>query len=665
MCSDVTAKSETGTGKLLLLDKTCKVEHVMEHAALKLVRKPAPAGKRPEDQPFVQSSQAGFHLFHALADCAKTLVIENYYFDLDTRSEVGELQETRFGVMVPFTSRYHFFGAAAHKGERLRDFVARAANTYIGYSIIRHQFNGRLGRSLAPTRSAIYDSKGALRLSADVVHRQTRTAVVEHLNLYGVELKASGVAFMEQDGSLLRCAHVSAWICHYSAVLRNSVPRRTTAHFHRTGDSHRALGRRYPSIGLSVEEMSSMLRRSDMPPERLDREVLSEGRNLSWSDPKSHHETIDEFQNRSNRRSEENKRLDAQESVYRTREDEGEKVPAQDREDLARQRKKNAKATDALIAEIDAFWIRENLVASICRYLNSGVPLILIRHQMSHTQVVVGYLRNLDVPVDFKVEGLGDSEVVQLIVSDDAQGPFRMVGIDELVAEVDSQVTEVLVPLPHSLWMPGAVAEKIATKLVAQAAVLRSERLEAWGAISSEKERAAYKDVLDGLLVDFDELERTDKYTMHVFSTTGVALKRSVATRLAKLPDFVRDLATLQLPKYVWVGEIVERAIHGKPSVRGMIVLDASQPWSQDLDGHEALEVLPLFVHIPGHIQTSPFGYGFAGVPRTSATDQDDEAYWSRGPFDTYATGRWGQDRLSEQTAGGQASQAKIAMVTE
>ncbi len=698
MCSDLTVPTDIGSGTILVLDQACKVEHVMRKASIKLARMLAPKGEKEQDQDFVPSSRAGFHLFSALSEHAGTLVIENYYYDLDTRSEVAELQATRFGAMAPYTSRFHFFGDAAEPEESLRGFVQRAAQSYIGYSVIRHQYNGRIGRSLVPVNSTIYDNAGRWQLSNTIVAQQTRTAVVEHLNLFGIELTATGVAFMEQDGSLLRCAHVSAWICHYSAVLRNAVPRRATGHFHRTGDSHRALGRRYPSIGLSVEEMSSMLRNSDMPPERLDREVLRDARYLNWADTKADHATIDELRKEKNRCQGLKDVVDAENKVLTARAAAGETIPQEEHDDHARKEKKSRKATEAIEAEVDEFWIRRNLVASVCRYLNSAIPLILVRYGISHTQVVVAYLRNMDLPEGERLADAGDSEVVKLIVSDDAEGPFRLVAINDLVTEIDEESTELLVPLPHSLWMPSSVAEKIATKLLAQAAKLRLERLDKWDAIESPDERALYRKSLSQLNIDFDERERTEVYTVHVYATTGVALKKSVASRLATDPEFVRVLATLQLPKYVWVGEVVERAIHGDPSVRGMIVLDASQPWSQDLDGVEALEVLPLFVHIPGHIQWTPFGYGFAGLPRPGESDieasneeesgdeiststeggtvakqskemldkdRERDAYWKRGPFEPYFTGRWGPDRLAEQTAGSQAGQAKIAMVTE
>jgi hypothetical protein len=667
VCTDFTLPSEAGFGTLVRLDSDCKVEHVLDRAQIKLKRRPLTAEELlpgapsipEEDLEFVSTNLPGYHLFSALTERAVTLVVENYYFDLDTRSEVGELQETRFGAMTPFTDRYHFFAQASEPGQSLRDFVEAAQDAYLGYSVIRSQISGRLGRSIVPIASTIHDNTGKPVLDAVIVADRVRTAVVEHINLFGVELAATGVTFMEQDGSLLRCAHVSSWICHYSAVLRSAVPRRTTAHFHRTGDTHRALGRRYPSIGLSVEEMTSMLRRSDLPPERLDREALRIGHRPTWADTQTLSDANRGFHDRRKVWADEHLALKAA-SIELASGEFGEGAAGAE----AIERHDRAIATNAvqeadLWSEISEYWIRENLIAAICRYANSGIPTILVRQGIAHTQVIVGYLRNMDIKREVKPGA--ESAVAQVIVSDDAVGPFTIVEIDEIVGEVIKNQTTLLIPLPNSLWMAGGVAEQIATKLIGQAVTQRIDRFAkpGWPKMDSKNERDDYVATLKEFEREIDPQLTTRKYTVHVFATTGVDLKTSVATRLEGDDEFIRTLATLQLPKYVWVGEMVERSVHGKPSVRGMIVLDATQPWVQGLDDPDGIEILPLFVHIPGFIQTTPYAYGFAGLPTKGAADED--TYWSKARFKPYATGRWSPERLAEQSA----SHSKIAAVTD
>src|SRR5690606_16205992 len=89
-----------------------------------------------------------------------------------------------------------------------------------------------------------------------VAPERVRTRVRETVQILGVNFEAYGVPFMEQDGRLLRCAHVSAWICHYTATLRGYVARRTTGQFHAAGAVNGTVGRSFPSNGLNVVLLS-------------------------------------------------------------------------------------------------------------------------------------------------------------------------------------------------------------------------------------------------------------------------------------------------------------------------------------------------------------------------------------------------------------------------
>ncbi|PRC48847.1 hypothetical protein C6A85_77755, partial [Mycobacterium sp. ITM-2017-0098] len=117
--------------------------------------------------------------------------------------------------------------------------------------------------------------------------------------------------------------------------------------------------------------------------------------------------------------------------------------------------------------EARKIWVRENLTATICRYLNSAMPTILLRQPeregaVGHAQVVVGYLRDVDLATPIKESSESThSDVVAFIASDDQEGPYQIVSVDELVDEYTSErcdESSVVIPLPRSIWLSGDFA---------------------------------------------------------------------------------------------------------------------------------------------------------------------------------------------------------------
>lgn len=76
----------------------------------------------------------------------------------------------------------------------------------------------------------------------------------------------TGVPFGQQDTGLGACAHVAAWICHYTAALRGAVARRPRGDFALQSDPSLSPERALPSAGLTVQQLSDLLRRFDLPP---------------------------------------------------------------------------------------------------------------------------------------------------------------------------------------------------------------------------------------------------------------------------------------------------------------------------------------------------------------------------------------------------------------
>jgi hypothetical protein len=308
MCRAIRPAGDFWAGEIITLCTGDRVAHV-----LALLSYPAST-----------HSSAAPRLFGALLTNAETIVRESFYFDLDYRSELAVQQEAAFETSEPSVDRLHFFSVAYLPGERIVEYLGRVKQrilsaedaqqegdaadphageaenpdipTYLGYATDRPSRTSRIGRSLVttwaqtpfrePGRKTPKDQNKVQYLPIAKTHEQVRTAVPEEVNIFGIDFRAVGVAFMEQDGSLLRCAHVSAWICHYTAVLRGMTTRRSTAQFHRAGNTTSALSRAYPSSGLSTPELVNILTATGLPPDVLGYNELKDPRDGIWADRK-------------------------------------------------------------------------------------------------------------------------------------------------------------------------------------------------------------------------------------------------------------------------------------------------------------------------------------------------------------------------------------------
>ena len=574
MCQDFTREDEKPLGlALLLCDR-------FDHCLLPRFG----LGDGAEESGDIQAHGPARSLFSAFAPRASLAIVEFDYFDLDYRSEFSVTHETSFIARNPSARRVHFFSTqrAPTPDERMRDFIVACTKSYLGYVIVRPQEPPTVGRSMVTANG---DCQW-LRFKRQL-RRHIRTAVPERVNLFGVPLTAVGVPFMEQDGHLLRCAHVSAWTCHFAAVLRGSVPRRASAEFHLAEDSSAAYGRPYPSGGLTATSLSQILRRLDLPPEVIDDETLRRKRLLTWYDRPALWNAVREADS-----SPEKARLARQEHVWRT----------------------------------------ENLTANVCRYLNSGVPCILSRQTLRHTQVVCGYLRRQSLNAAKRrelTEHDSVSDVVAFIVQDDQEGPYRPVWVHELIKEMQppfrSWGLSVLVPLPAGLWLSGGAAELQGAEIFAQVVKERTGQLHDWAQMHqlTASQEAEHRQVLQRLQHNVSA-DGSGDLAIRSFAVRGTDLKES--ERIAD-PTAQWVVGYTALPKFVWVIEVVDRTMRSqvKASVLATVVLDASAV-SEKMVSRRALS--PLIVHIPGQISRL--------VPEVF-----DNTNWHPTRLGPYKSGRW------------------------
>jgi hypothetical protein len=183
-------------------------------------------------------------------DCgASTAVIETRYLDEDYRSEYSAFFSKTFAEIPDTTHRIHFF---VRELEPAQLWDLPDDHGYVGFVVVRPSQLGRVGRTMLKPPPDLED--------------QVRTAVTSTVNFFGQRLTVRGVPFAQQDTQFGRCAHVAAWICHYTAALRDDTQRRLMADFTLLADANVVEGRPLPSQGLTGLQLSNLLRDFGLPP---------------------------------------------------------------------------------------------------------------------------------------------------------------------------------------------------------------------------------------------------------------------------------------------------------------------------------------------------------------------------------------------------------------
>jgi hypothetical protein len=560
-------------------------------------------------------------LLVALRPSVRWILVEMEYFDLDYRSEFSATHVTAFGMRSPDCSRLHLFGETRFQPapeDSLQAAVQSLSQQYLGYVIVRPQFPGTVGRTLisSQTNSAPPGHDRGPLLSGLRLDERIRTQVRELVEVLGVAMSVVGVPYMEQDGHLLRCSHVSAWIAHYTCVLRGIVPRRPSAAFHLVEDGTGAYGRHYPSSGLTTDVLSRILRKLDLPPEVVDLESLIESRHLRWYDSQELAELV----------------LSSNPDQVRTPlQGEALKQPDLSRNDEER---------------LIRAWTTENLGTTVCRYLNSGLPVILAEDLREHTRVICGYLRRGEyAPESHAATGSDGSPahndpngVSAFILQDDQDDPYTIEAVDEIVEAAASSRDggsglTLVVPLPRGLWMSGETAERHGAAVFEHFIPQRLQALTPW-CISSEvpgELQVEYEALYSHLYRAIREGSRTQALRTYVASSSAFKIgfsQRVNDTAAAETLGFTR------LPKFVWVVELIERSIRNSRKdanyVNGTVVLDASIV--EDAKDPEKFGS-PLFLHIRGQA---------AGIGRYRKPS------WKRTRLDPYASGRWSPTQAND-----------------
>lgn len=185
----------------------------------------------------------------ARASGAQTVVVETRYMDQDYRSEFSAFFSRTFADVADTAQRLHFFRARLRPSELA---TLPKEPSYLGYMVIRPSPLGRVGRTML--------------LPPPKIRGSVQCAVDDQVSFFGQTLTVRGVPFAQQDTQFGRCAHVAAWICHYTASLRNDTTRHPMAEFALRADPSVAEGRPFPSQGLTGLQLSNLMRDLGLPP---------------------------------------------------------------------------------------------------------------------------------------------------------------------------------------------------------------------------------------------------------------------------------------------------------------------------------------------------------------------------------------------------------------
>ena len=179
----------------------------------------------------------------------RTVLIERRYTDLDFRSEYSSYWSRLHQERRQFTRRLHFF-ASDVAAEDVAD-LSDHRDSYLGYAVLRPSSLGVLGRTMIVPPAEVEGAR--------------MTCVRDVPSVFGIDLPVEGVPFAQQDGELLSCGHVAAWLCHYVAHLRGISPRRVTGDIARLPPAQMSPHRALPSSGLSLEQMQALFGALGLP----------------------------------------------------------------------------------------------------------------------------------------------------------------------------------------------------------------------------------------------------------------------------------------------------------------------------------------------------------------------------------------------------------------
>lgn len=536
---------------------------------------------------------------------ASYALVELSYFDADYHSLIAvNLARTHVAPVVA-TNRIVFLDVPRPDPSEEDDRDPNAAPPDVlslvesaevcGYIVLTPNPSAPIGRSLL----GVPGRHPKLQIDATSV----RTAVTESINIMGYQKTVAGCPFVQQDGQLLTCSHVAVWMVHYASVLRGRSSRHLFGEFHASLSEIPDVDRQYPSSGLSLVHVTTLLRSFRLPPDREQLETMhSRVREAEWYDRAFLHKTtkiyreayVEAFQTIGQSLGPELSLVELLEAAA------GAKFTKPVRKRLKKADRAHSKA-----------WLREVLSSSICQYLNSGFPSILIVGD--HAQVIVGYVRAGELAKrertnflpeleDRELSEPEDREVVAFVCSDESRGPFELIRVDSLVEYLvrEPDQVDLVTPLPLGLSVKGLDAQVLAAKVFEASIELVSKKSDQ-EVCCDEKDKQNFDQNIEWLRRELKKGDEGGVLTLRTYVVEGTEFKIGFANRCNDVVC-VDEVRLADLPKYVWVVEVMDRnrRDQGLDSVVASVVVDATDARypTERLDSPQC-----LIFHVNGAIQ--------------------------------------------------------------
>lgn len=573
--------------------------------------------------------------FHASTHC----LLELSYFDVDYRSTAQIYLLHHHRPVGLTTNRIVFLSFDSEPGlqtgnlTEALDSIERA--DVQGYIVLTPDDQGPIGRSIIPPLLTLDGLHPSVNLAEHI-----RTTVSEQITVLGSRKQVTGLPFVEQDGHVISCAHASAWMVHYSAVLRGLAVRRFMGEFHLQSTEAPVEIRAYPSDGLTPSQVATMLGQFGLPVVVLTKfEILSSARWATWFDRSSIWDICARLAG-TGLSSARTANLANQLTAARKQAPSG--------------RRKFSAARQILYEDWQQFWALENITRPVCQYLNSGFPCIVLDAVRNHAYVLNGYLRARDfAPGTALSNASAPSDVVAFVVSDDQEGPCVLKTAEELKRLLMVHGSSIVVPLPRGTWLSAERAETEGA-LAFERAIKSCVRHV--GAFGGQKPGIGRANANIAVYANPDELTRTTSrleriqaeiaaptdpvlLSIRSYLVPGTDWKQSIANRC---PDAlaVDRIRLASLPRFVWVVEIMEREKREdhEASVIGEVVLDATHI------GRVKVAVM----HLPGALQVD---VGTAGRLNWEIT----------GKLEVYRSGRYHGAKAWATDAAATAGRTKLA----
>ncbi|MTD43807.1 hypothetical protein GKE82_05665 [Conexibacter sp. W3-3-2] len=305
----------------------------------------------------------------------------------------------------------------------------------------------------------------------------TVATATETVSLFGNDLQVVGVPFCEQDAEYLRCAHAAAWVCHYSANRRGLVGRQSTSELVALTPDLLSQERALPSKGLSLLQLQAVFGATGQPALFYGFSALPNVVGVPGPTP-----AFDE-----------------------------------DGNELA-----------------PGYWDKR-CFSIICRYLNSGFPVLIAGRD--HAWVVVGWKRESNGHITF-------------VACDDQVGPYEEIRYPW--EHYKSPWHSIMVPLPPRVFLTGEAAENDA--FLSLRAI--------WAG------NAASQSLAEGLLDGTVQLRTRLK--------SNREFKREIAQQTSS-DEVLQAIRLAHLPHYVWIVEahLRDRCGHAE-CVTATVLYDAT-----------------------------------------------------------------------------------------